>query len=114
MFLTVFDGTFHSSVAVDGGGTSPPNANAAVDVPNPAKLSLEVFKLFTSTQLAPLYSSVLVVCGGPLPPKAKADVLSPAPPNEFLAVFIFPESAQFVPFQVSEADFDSVSYPPKS
>ena len=50
-------GTYTAALAVGGQGSltgeGPPAAKAAVDVPIPAKVSLAVFKLFTSVQLLP-------------------------------------------------------------
>ena len=65
----------HSSVAVVTGGADPPKANAAVCVPAFPKLSLAVFKLFTSDQVVPFQVSVFAVLTVAVsPPKPSAKV----------------------------------------
>ena len=50
----------HSSVAADISWTSPPKANADVDVPDPATIDLlAVDKSATSVQVPPFHSSVV-------------------------------------------------------
>ena len=89
---------FHSSVAVVAGGTSPPNANAAVVEPVPPNCPLAIFKSLTSTQLVPFHSSVFPVKVGVPPPKPKAAVEVPPDPKPFLPVFKSFTSVQADPF----------------
>ena len=74
---------FQSSVFAFGGGV-PPKANAAVEVPEPPKLSLAVFTSVVSVQLVPFHNSTFVtglLLSGPIPVTAKPAVLSvPARP----------------------------------
>jgi hypothetical protein len=54
---------------------SPPKASPAVLVPEPAKPTLAIFKLFTSVQLVPFQISVFKADTVVYPPKANAAVL---------------------------------------
>ena len=71
-------------------GDKPPNANAAVFVPAPAKLNLAVIKAPPADQDVPLYASVQATTVGVLPPNANAAVFVPAPARLALAVIKAP------------------------
>ena len=109
---------FHDSVVAVLGGSSPPNANAAVFVPAPAILDLPVFKSLTSVQFEPFHNSVFAgLPGFTSPPNATAAVLSaPVIPKLYLAVFKSLTSVQLVPFHDSVKSFlvESGFAPPAS
>jgi len=90
---------YQASVAVETGGASPPNASAAVEVPELPISSLAVFISCAPIQLVPFQDSTLATNGSP--PKIKPVETVPTPPNSFLATFTSLTSVQLVPFQDS-------------
>jgi len=79
-------------------GVAPPNANAAVFVPAPAKLDLAVIIAPPADHDVPLYASVQATFVGDNPPNANAAVfVAPAPPKAHLAVIIAPPADHIPP-----------------
>jgi hypothetical protein len=112
--LVVQSVPLYSSVAPVSGGV-PPNANAAVCVPQPAKKYLAVLTGFTLVQEFPSYSSVLATSVTlSVPAIAKPAVCVPAPADKNLAVFKgFTDVVQVEPSYSSVAA-KGVGSPPKA
>ena len=97
-------------------GVAPPNANAAVFVPAPAKAYLAVPKAPPADQDVPLYVSVQATVAKPLfkPPNANAAVFVPAPAKPNLAVIKAPPADHDVPLYASVQDIIGPLLPPNA
>jgi hypothetical protein len=88
LFTSVQLEPFQDSVSAVLVVCTPPKAKAEVlDIPEPPKALLAVFKSFTSVQLVPSNDSVKAELGGVVPPKTKPDVCTPAEAKAVLPVF---------------------------
>mgnify|MGYP005823761749 CR=1 FL=1 len=84
-----------SQISVSAASGEPPQAKAAVAVPQPCLAYFAVFRSATSVHDEPSQDSVAPVTGGAFPPKPKADVFeAPAPPRISLAVLRSATSVQ--------------------